>query len=315
MKYCVKNDLSLFEFHDSEFCFVSFDGKDLVVSVSMLNIHMHTPQNPSEHDMEIVSAQITFENVHRATYEPGRTWKMGEDGMSYPIGPRIVYTEQEAMDRIVEELENDFTVYGLETEEGHRCSMHGWGIENYIVIEFDYDGVAVCWDEYEKKAWYERTKQYRYDATLQTPQGEETVQLRILCHEDGGYYQGVWVEPPIATVGCTYDGEEYWGRGEDDYLWIKAFADLQKKLPEGVTIKCCLTCRHGNLCPVGNPPNEVFCTKDVLITQKSDLYFYTEDDIEREKRSRQSCTLCEDYQPQTDDYYTYNDFLYHLKET
>ena len=116
------------------------------------------------------------------------------------------------------------------------------------------------------------------------------MQLHILYHEAGGYYQGVWVEPPIATVGCTYDGKEYWGRG-NDHLWIDAFADLQKKLPEGVTIKCCLTCRHGNLCPVGNAPNEVFCTKDVLITQKSDLYFYTEDEAECEKRSR-SPALC-----------------------
>ena len=39
MKFCVENDLSLFEFHDSEFSFVSFDGKDLVVSASMVNIH------------------------------------------------------------------------------------------------------------------------------------------------------------------------------------------------------------------------------------------------------------------------------------
>ncbi len=316
MKYCVKNDLSLFEFHDSEFSLVSFDGKDLVVSVSALNIHKETPQNPSKFDMQIESAQITFENVHRATYEPGRTWKMGEDGKSYPIGPRIVYMEQEAMERIVEELKNDFMVFYFEKGEDRDCSIGGTGIDNYIVIGFDYDGVAVCWDKYEKKAWYERTKQYRYDATLQTPQGEETVQLRILYHEDGGYYQGVWVEPPIATVGCTYDGKEYWGRGKD-HLWTDAFADLQKKLPEGVTIKCCLTCRHGNLCPVGNAPNEVFCTKDVQILPKSDLsdlYFYTEDEEQRRIRSRQSCASCEDYQPQTDDYYTYNDFLYHLNK-
>ena len=144
MKYCVKNDLSLFEFHDSEFSLVSFDGKDLVVSVSALNIHKGTPQNPSQFDMQIESARITFENVHRATYEPGRTWKMGEDGKSYPIGPRIVYTEQEAMERILKELENDFTVYGLEVTQGHRCSMHGWGIENYIVIGFDYKELGTC---------------------------------------------------------------------------------------------------------------------------------------------------------------------------
>jgi len=58
----------------------------------------------------------------------------------------------------------------------------------------------------------------------------------------------------------------------------------------------------------------VFCTKDVLITQKSDLYYYTEDDREREKRSRQYCSSCEDYLPQTDDYYTYNDYLHYLEK-
>ena len=79
-------------------------------------------------------------------------------------------------------------------------------------------------------------------------------------------------------------------------------------------LTCCLTCRHGNLYPVGNDINEVFCTKDLLITQKSDLYFYTEDDDERTKRSRKYCGLCKNYQPQTDDFYTYNDYLYRLKK-
>jgi hypothetical protein len=112
---------------------------------------------------------------------------------------------------------------------------------------------------------------------------------------------------------CQYNSKEYCGYG-DDYLWIDAFADLQRKLPEGVFLKCCLTCRHGNLCPVGNDVNEVFCTKDVLITQKSDLFFYTEDEVERAKRSKQYCGLCEDYQPQSEDFYTYNDYLCFLQK-
>jgi len=70
MKFCVKNDLSIFEFHDSEFSFVSYDGTDLVVSASMVNIHKDTPQNTSDHDLEITSAQITFKNFHSPTYEP-----------------------------------------------------------------------------------------------------------------------------------------------------------------------------------------------------------------------------------------------------
>jgi len=148
---------------------------------------------------------------------------------------------------------------------------------------------------------------------LRTPNGDEKVQLIVGCHKEPVYYKGGLEQPPTVNVGCTFEGKEYWGHGKD-YLWIDAFADLQRQLPEGVSLKCCLTCRHGNLCPVGNGVNEVFCTKDVLITQKSDLYFYTEDDKERDNRSRQYCDLCEDYQPQTDDFYTYNDYLCFLKK-
>ena len=111
MKFCVENDLSIFEFHDSEFSFVSCDGKNLVVSASMVNIHKDTAQNPSDYDMEISSAQITFVNIHSATYEPGRIWETGEDGKSYPVGPRIVYSGQEGLARILEELQNKMTVF------------------------------------------------------------------------------------------------------------------------------------------------------------------------------------------------------------
>ena len=313
MKFCVENDLSLFEFHDSEFSFVSFDGKDLVVSASMVNIHKDTPQNPSDYDMEIASAQITFKNFNSATYEPGRAWKTGEDGKSYPVGPRVVFSGQDGISLILQELKNEITVYHFVKKEDSGYSIGGCGIEPYFEIEFDFDSVVVCWDEYKKKAWYERHRQYRYNSKLRTPQGEETVQLHIVCHEEAMYYQGVRVEPPIVDIGCKYNDNQYWGNGKD-YLWIDAFADLQRQLPEGVLLKCCLTCRHGNLCPVGNDKNEVFCTKDVLITQKSDLYLYTEDDREREKRSRQYCGSCEDYQPQTDDFYTCNDYLHYLEK-
>jgi len=312
MKFCVENDLSIFEFHDAVFSFVSFDGKDLVVSASMLNIHKDTPQNPSDDDMEIASAQITFRNFTSATYELGRGWETGEDGKSHPVGPRVVFSGQDGINRILEELQNEITVFHFEKED-RGYSIGGCGIEPYFTIEFDFDSVAVCWNEYEKKAWYELHRQYRYNAVLETPNGDEMVALRVSCHEEPVYDNGRLEQPPTVNVGCTVEGKEYWGHGSD-YLWIDAFADLQRQLPEGVLLKCCLTCRHGNLCPVGNAVNEVFCTKDVLITQKSSLYFYTEDDREREKRSRQYCGLCEDYQPQTDDFYTYNDYLHYLKE-
>lgn len=311
MKFCVENDLSIFEFHDSVFSFVSFDGSDLVISASMVNIHKDTPQNSSDHDMEIASAQITFKNFHSATYEPGRTWKTGEDGKSYPVGPRVVYSGHDGMNRILEELKNEITIYHFEKEE-HGYSIGGCGVEPYFTIEFDFDNVIVGWEEYKKKAWYELHRQYRFNSFLHTPNGSEEVQLLVSCHEEAVYVKGVLEQPPTVNVGCKYDGKEYWGHGSD-YLWIDAFADLQRQLPEGVFLKCCLTCRHGNMCPVGNDKNEVFCTKDVLITQKSDLYFYTEDDREREKRSKQYSDSCEDHEPQSDGFYTYNDYLYFLK--
>ena len=312
MKFCVENDLSLFEFHDSEFSFVSFDGKDLIVSASMVNIHKDTPQNPSDYDMEIASAQITFKNLHSATYEPERPLEIEELRKSYSVRPRKVFSGQEGISRILEELQNEITVYHFEKEEcGY--SIGGCGIEPYFTMEFDFDSVVICWDEYNKKAWYELHRQYRYDTVLRTPNGDRAVKLMVSYHEESVHYKGRLEQAPTVNVGCTFEGKEYWGHGSD-YLWIDAFADLQRLLPDGVLLTCCLTCRHGNLCPVGNNINEVFCAKDVLITQKSDLYFYTEDDIEREKRSRQYCGLCEDYQSQTDNFYTYNDYLHYLKE-
>ncbi|MBR5980441.1 MAG: M24 family metallopeptidase, partial [Firmicutes bacterium] len=60
---------------------------------------------------------------------------------------------------------------------------------------------------------------------------------------------------------------------------------------------------------IGNVPDEVFCTKDVQITCKSDLFPYSEDNTERSKRSRRFSDGCEDFYPQEDGTYTYNDYL------
>lgn len=313
MKYCVENDLSLFEFHDAIFSFVGFDGKDMVVSARHLNIHKDTEPNPADYDMEIECAQITFKGFRTPTYEPGRVWKTGADGNSYPVGPRVVFSEQEAQDRILEELQHQIWVYYFEKKDNGKYYFDGCGEEPYFTIEFDADGVTVCWDQYIKKAWYELHRQYRYDSLLHTPKGDEAVQLTVICHEETVYINGVPEESPTVNVGCKYEGNEYWGHGSD-YLWMDAFADLQRQLPAGVSLKCCLTCRHGNLCPVGNEHNELFCTRDAVITQKSDLYFYTEDRAERHKRTRQYCQVCEDYRQQCEDYYTYNDFLCFLNQ-
>lgn len=40
MKYHVENNLDLFEFHDADFSFVSFDNNELTLSAKHLNFHM-----------------------------------------------------------------------------------------------------------------------------------------------------------------------------------------------------------------------------------------------------------------------------------
>ena len=146
-------------------------------------------------------------------------------------------------------------------------------------------------------------KQFEFVVMLSTSSSDVLGKLLVACYE----------EQPAVTLQCIFAGKEYIGKGID-YCWNDAFADLQRKLPAGVALKCCLTCRHGNLCPAGNEINEVFCTKDVLITGKSDLYFYTEDESERGKRARQYCDFCEDFQPQSESYDTYNDYLHYLNK-
>lgn len=140
--------------------------------------------------------------------------------------------------------------------------------------------------------------------TISTPEDETTCKIIISYEEKDD-------QDPWSELYLYYNDKVYHTSGYD-YLWINLFANLQKQLPDNAVIKCCLTCRHGNLCPVGNAPNEVFCTKDVIINEKSDLFFYTEDYHERDTRSRRYCFICSDFKLQSDDFYTYNDYLYCL---
>jgi len=77
-------------------------------------------------------------------------------------------------------------------------------------------------------------------------------------------------KPPKIKAGIIYQCNEIWGQGTN-YLWINAFANLQKHLPNFVILKCYITCRYGNMCSFGNEPNVLFCTKGIEFTAKNDL--------------------------------------------
>lgn len=313
MKYSSINQLHNFEFHDSEWTLDSLTKDTLVVFIKHLNIHKGTTQNNNDSDMEIELAKMTFQGFNIQTFEPGRTWKIDAEGKSYTDEPLIIFEGEEACQKLANELQYGLTVYHLERDDYNVYSIDACGDSPFFVAKFIFDSVTVEWDAYHKKAWYELHKQYKKQVYLVTPDGDQLFDMYINTHDEDVYYKQVIEKAPTINVGIKYNSQELWGRGKD-YLWTDAFADLQKQLPKGVTIKCCMTCQHGNMCPVGNIPNELFCTKDVLITKKSDLFFYTEDDFEREKRSREYTCVCCEYQPQTEDYFTYNDYLYHLKK-
>ena len=109
----------------------------------------------------------------------------------------------------------------------------------------------------------------------------------------------------------VYDGTEYRGQG-NDYLLTDTLADLQMKLPEDVQLACCMTCRHGNMCPYGNKENQLICTKGITITSKEDMLDLFDQTDPFEERAVASLDFCEDFVCQSDDYYTYNDYFYQL---
>jgi hypothetical protein len=114
-------------------------------------------------------------------------------------------------------------------------------------------------------------------------------------------------------INLIYNGVLYQGKGRD-HLWVDAFADLQNKLPHNIKLACCMTCRHGNMCPYGNTENQLFCTKDIRITSKEDMCNLFDQTDPFEERSVASIDFCDDFVYQSDEYYTYNDYRYQLNK-
>ena len=116
-------------------------------------------------------------------------------------------------------------------------------------------------------------------------------------------------------ITVSYNDTEYCAKGKD-HLWVDAFADLQRKLPHGIFLACCMTCRHGNMCPYGTDKNQLFCTKDVQLTSKVDVIelMYYKGHASFFEREVSSIHCCDDFIYQSEDSYTYNDYLYHLQK-
>lgn len=310
MKYVSVDQLEQFEFHDSSWKLCGREGDDVTFLVEKLNIHKGTEQNDEDWDMELDTARMTFRGFRLIHFEPGRSWTTDANDRSVPAGERILYTGEEGMARLAS---GKFEVFHF-CREGDHWEFGGCGPEPYFTVELDFDSVEIAWDGYVKKAWYELHRYYTFPAVLDTPEGFVTEKLEITVHEEEVYRVGHgWLPAPSVAARVCWGDELYLGDGTDDYLWIDAVADLQKKLPAGVTIHACLTCRHGNLCPFGNQPNEVFCCKDTPVAEKYDVArLCYEDGWEDRKKAYFDC--CDHWEEQSDDFFTYNDFWCFLKK-
>ena len=112
-------------------------------------------------------------------------------------------------------------------------------------------------------------------------------------------------------IKIKFQESTYVGTGKN-LEWTDAFANLQKTLPDGVKIQCCMTCRHGTLCPYGNIPDYILCSKSAVINNKDDVIDWLDkvDDITKIKKSSFCC--CDTYNASNENNYTYNDYLYYL---
>lgn len=118
-------------------------------------------------------------------------------------------------------------------------------------------------------------------------------------------------DPIYVQLVLCYGNHEYSGRGED-FLGSDALADLQKSLPANIKIECCMTCCCGNMCPYGNAPGTLFCSKGYTINSKEDLLKYFDGDRPALPEVN-SNSFCKEFIYQSSGYYTYNDFKYYLQ--
>ncbi len=312
MKYQVTNDISIFQFHDARPTLISYEDNILKLSVESLNIMHETEQNPNEADMEIKEAFITFDNFRVISTDTGLSYIKKDNGEMIEL-ERIKLTSKEAEVFFLERLSNEpfFDILDFVKNDIGSYSMIAHAGKQFTLI-FDFDNITIEWDEYNGKAWYWGHTGYLYNMHLDTPDGPAESELTIVYHTEPLDYKGEIIEPPFVQAMLEYKGEKYITQGKNA-LWLDAIADIQKKLPEGVKLKGCFNCRHGNECPLGTCPGTVYCTKGLTVRNEQDVTDIITASTE-EKLIKRIDGLCRDYLPLSGDYYTYNSYLTFMEE-
>lgn len=160
MKYHTKNQLNIFEFHDSILSLVSFDKNNLVLSAEGLNIHNNVPENPFDCDMEILFSNITFTNTRFYSFEYPEARITDSNGNTYIEKSRIISEEKNSENHFINELNKKISVHGITLYEKNcknfiKIQTNGVSV---FTVDFSFEAVTVEWDEYLNKAWYESLK-------------------------------------------------------------------------------------------------------------------------------------------------------------
>ena len=134
-----------------------------------------------------------------------------------------------------------------------------------------------------------------FSLLLDTPDGVFThsIQHNALLADD---------DPVSITLTFHLNGTPIIVEGDNTETAVRHLAN---NLPNGYTIRSCFSCRHGNFCPTGDCDNEIFCTSDVEIPDKSSLFAITSSPEERAQRSRTLFDCCAQFSPLSDQFYTY----------
>lgn len=312
MKYTSTNKITDFNFHDAYFELVSFENKELKISAKHLNIHKTATENPESRDMEIKEAIITLINFDSPFFKEGDKTTFKPDGQREVTIVDPV-TGDDALKAFLQEIEDGLTVYYFGKDENEKYAIEGCGISPFFTAELSFSQIIISWDEFLKPAWYELHRQFNYEVMLATHESDKPAKLIISIHEEDVYYQGKLEKGPTVNAGIKFEGKEFRGHGKD-YLWVDALASLQQQLPKGISLKCCLTCRHGNFCPFGSEPGTIFCTKDKTFESKEDVcnLFIVESETIWSQRIKKYADTCESYERLSKSHYTYNDFLHYL---
>ena len=165
MKYCIKDQLSPFEFHDAELSLLSFDGNTLRLSVRFLNVHKGIPENPYDTDMEIESAVMTFQGFQMYFYtrfgDNNEAILLYDDTLRERLNTEgIVLLSGDATDAFLTSLRERITVLGHELSgENNQLRLEGISaIDPYFKARFGFCHVLVAWEVFSRKAWYEQIR-------------------------------------------------------------------------------------------------------------------------------------------------------------